>query len=129
MNRPTHFEIHAGDPERAIKFYTAVFGWTFQKWGGGQMPYWLITTGADEPGINGGMIPRQGAAPAEGQPVNAYPTTIKVASVDAAVGAITANGGTIALPKMPIPAMGWLAYGKDTEGNIFGVMQEDPGAK
>jgi len=46
-----------------------------------------------------------------------------------AVTAITANGGSIALPKMPIPAMGWLAYGKDTEGNIFGVMQDDPTAK
>jgi len=30
---------------------------------------------------------------------------------------------------MPIPAMGWLAYAKDTEGNIFGVMQDDPAAK
>jgi predicted enzyme related to lactoylglutathione lyase len=128
MNRPTHFEIHAGEPERAIKFYQAVFGWQFQKWDG-PMPYWLITTGKDAPGINGGMVPRMGPAPAEGQAVNAYPTTVKVASVDAAVTAIIANGGTIALPKMPIPAMGWLAYGKDTEGNIFGVMQDDPAAK
>jgi predicted enzyme related to lactoylglutathione lyase len=128
MNRPTHFEIHAGDPERAIKFYQAVFGWQFQKWDG-SMPYWLITTGSDAPGINGGMVPRMGPAPADGQAVNAYPTSIKVASCDAAVAAITANGGTIALPKMPIPAMGWLAYGKDTEGNIFGVMQDDPAAK
>jgi hypothetical protein len=128
MNRPTHFEIHAGDPERAIKFYTAVFGWKFQKWDG-PMPYWLITTGSDAPGINGGMVPRMGVAPAEGQAVNAYPTTMKVASVDVALAAITANGGTIALPKMPIPAMGWLGYGKDTEGNIFGVMQDDPAAK
>ena len=38
-------------------------------------------------------------------------------------------GGTIALPKMPIPGMGWLAYCKDTEGNIFGMMQSDPNAK
>jgi predicted enzyme related to lactoylglutathione lyase len=128
MNRPTHFEIHAGDPERAIRFYQAVFGWKFQKWDG-PMPYWLITTGSDSPGINGGMVPRMGPAPADGQAVNAYPTTVKVASVDAAVTAITANGGTIAVPKMPIPAMGWLAYGKDTEGNIFGVMQDDPTAK
>ena len=93
------------------------------------MPYWLITTGDAQPGINGGMVERKGAAPAEGQPVNAYPTTMKVASVDASVAAITANGGTIALPKMPIPGMGWLAYGKDLEGNIFGVMQDDPAAR
>jgi predicted enzyme related to lactoylglutathione lyase len=30
---------------------------------------------------------------------------------------------------MPIPGIGWLAYAKDTEGNIFGMMQNDPGAK
>jgi predicted enzyme related to lactoylglutathione lyase len=29
---------------------------------------------------------------------------------------------------MPIPGMGWLAYVKDTEGNIFGMMQSDPAA-
>ena len=40
-----------------------------------------------------------------------------------------ASGGTIALPKMPIPGVGWLAYLKDTEGNIFGMMQPDPSAK
>ena len=128
MNRPTHFELHADNPERAIAFYTAVFGWHFQKWDG-PVPYWLITTGTEAPGINGGMVPRRGAAPTEGQAVNAYTVTTKVASVDASVAAIVANGGTIALPKMPIPAMGWLAYAKDTEGNIFGVMQDDPAAR
>src|SRR5437764_12620155 len=60
MPRPIHFEIPADNPERLIAFYTAVFGWSFQKWEGGGMPYWLITTGADpEPGINGGLLPRQ----------------------------------------------------------------------
>ena len=28
MPRPIHFEIHADDPQRAIAFYTGVFGWT-----------------------------------------------------------------------------------------------------
>jgi len=26
---------------------------------------------------------------------------------------------------MAVPHVGWLAYAKDTEGNIFGVMQSD----
>jgi uncharacterized protein len=60
MPRVVHFEIHAVDPERAISFYKKMFSWTFQKWEG-PMPYWLITTGNDnEPGINGGLLPRQG---------------------------------------------------------------------
>jgi len=60
--------------------------------------------------------------------VNAYACTVDVASVDAALKTIAELGGTIALPKMAIPGVGWLAYGKDTEGNIFGVMQADPSA-
>jgi len=31
MPHPIHFEIHAADPRRAIRFYT-LFGWTFTKW-------------------------------------------------------------------------------------------------
>jgi hypothetical protein len=30
---------------------------------------------------------------------------------------------------MPVPGVGWLAYCKDTEGNIFGMMQADKSAK
>ena len=127
MNRPTNFEIHAENPDRAAAFYTAVFGWTFQKWDG-PMPYWFVRTG-EGPGIDGGMVKRMGPAPVEGQAVSSFVNSIKVPSCDAAIAAVTANGGTIALPKMPIPAMGWLAYAKDTEGNIFGVMQDDPAAK
>ena len=37
--------------------------------------------------------------------------------------------GTLALPKMAVPGVGWLAYVKDTEGNILGMMQRDPNAK
>ncbi len=29
MGRPLHFEIHAGDVERAKAFYGGVFGWEF----------------------------------------------------------------------------------------------------
>jgi predicted enzyme related to lactoylglutathione lyase len=129
MPRVIHFEIHAGDPERAIKFYQTLFGWTFQKWEG-PMPYWLVTTGPDnQPGINGGLLPRQGPAPLDNQAVISYVCTIDVESLDASIGSVEANGGGIALPKMPVPGIGWLAYCKDTEGNIFGMMQSDPNAK
>ena len=36
MNSPAYFEIQADDPERAIGFYTAVFGWGFTKVGSGR---------------------------------------------------------------------------------------------
>ena len=31
-------------------------------------------------------------------------------------------------PKMTIPKVGYIAYLQDTEGNIFGIFQEDPSA-
>jgi predicted enzyme related to lactoylglutathione lyase len=127
MPRVVHFEIHADDPERAIRFYRDLFAWEITKWDGPQ-DYWLIRTGPDgQPGINGGMIRRQGSV--DGQAVIAYVCTIDVPSVDDFVRAIPAHGGSIALPKMAIPGIGWLAYGKDPEGNVFGFMQRDAAAK
>lgn len=129
MPRPIHFEIQAADPARAIAFYEAVFSWSFHKWDG-PMPYWMVTTGPDgTPGINGGLHPRMGPAPTEGQAVIAFVCTVGVDSVDDYVAKVEQAGGKICVPKMPIPGIGWLAYGNDTEGNIFGMMQEDPSAK
>jgi predicted enzyme related to lactoylglutathione lyase len=129
MPRVVHFEIHADNPERAIAFYQGIFGWTFQKWDG-PMDYWLIVTGSDEErGINGGMIRRMGPPPVEMQAVNAYCCTVQVPAIDEYVAKITAAGGPIVVPKMPIPGIGWLAYFKDTEGNIVGVMEPDLAAK
>jgi len=126
MARVTHFEVHAEDPERAIAFYTAVLDWEFHKWDG-PMPYWLIKTGPDsELGIDGGMVQRQGVI--DGQAVIAYVCTVSVTNLDTTLAKVLESGGTLALPKMPVPGVGWLAYAKDTEGNIFGMMQTDPSA-
>lgn len=126
MPRVIHFEVHAENPERAIQFYSGTLGWEFTKWDG-PAPYWLIKTGPDsQPGINGGLVPRRGVI--DGQAVIAYVCTVDTPSVDDYVKKILAAGGSIALPKMAIPGVGWLAYCKDTEGNIFGLMQADPKA-
>lgn len=125
-SRPVHFEIHADDPTRAAKFYAELFGWQFTLWAGAD--YWAITTGPDaEPGINGGLLKRKGAH--TGDRIVAFICTIKVDDVDAVIAKAADLGGKIALPKMPIPGVGWLAYCKDTEENVFGVMSEDPSAK
>lgn len=132
MSRLVHFEVHADEPERAIKFYSAVFGWEFKKWETpGEFPdYWLIMTGDKEtPGIDGGLMKRQGPPPQDGQALNAFPCTMDVKNLDEQLQKVEANGGKITVPKMPVPTVGWLAYCKDTEGNIFGLMQSDEAAK
>jgi predicted enzyme related to lactoylglutathione lyase len=127
MSRVIHFEIHAGDPDRAVKFYETLFGWTFQKWEG-PMDYWLVTTGPDsQPGINGGLLRRQGEI--DGQAVIAYVCTVDVENIDAAITRAQSLGSQIVVPKMPVPGVGWLVYCKDTEGNILGMMQASPEAK
>ncbi len=130
MSRVVHFEIHAENPERAVTFYTALFGWEFTKWDG-PMPYWLIKTGPDSArGINGGMVPRHPQHPAVGNdPVIAYVCTVDVDNLDKSFARALELGAVVALPKMPIPGIGWLAYIKDTESNVLGMMQADPTAK
>jgi len=117
-----HFEIPAQNPETLIAFYQTVFGWKAQKWDG-PMPYWMITTGAnEEPGINGGILPQQ-------YPNQPCVNTVGVANVDESIATVQANGGQIALPKMAVPGVGWLAYCTDPEGHLFGMMQPDTAAK
>src|SRR5262245_3265291 len=103
MTRVVHFEIHAEQPERAVKFYTTIFGWEISKWDG-PMEYWLIKTGPDgQRGIDGGLVRRQRTI--DGQAVIAYVCTIDVPSVVDYLKEITAHGGSIALPMMPIPGV------------------------
>jgi predicted enzyme related to lactoylglutathione lyase len=126
MARVVHFEIHAEDPQRAARFYERAFGWRAEHIAA--LDYWLLMTG-EGPGIDGGMVRRRGPAPSEGQPVNAFVCTLGVDDLDAAMKAGLDGGGTLALARMAIPGVGYVAYLKDTEGNIFGLHQADPAAK
>lgn len=121
MARVTHFEINADEPERAVSFYQDVFGWEIQKWEG-PVDYWLITTGReDEPGIDGALMKRT-------DPTAATWNTVEVDSVDDHVSKVEASGGSVVVPKMAIPGVGYQAYCRDTEGNVFGIHQSDPAA-
>ncbi|MGC4054494.1 MAG: VOC family protein [Paludibaculum sp.] len=118
MARPVHFEIPADNTERAIAFYEKLFGWKFSLWPG-PMQYWLITTGpAEERGIDGGMMQRM-------HPGQGVVNTVDVKDLDASIATAVAGGGELTVPRMAIPGVGWLAYCKDPEGNLFGMMQAD----
>ncbi len=123
MPRVVHFEYYVDDPERALKFYSDVFGWSSNKWDGPQ-EYWLVSTGDEsQPGINGGFMRRPENAPATGANI------IDVPSVDEYTEKIVNNGGSVLMPKMSIKGIGYAAYFRDTEGNVFGVMEEDSSAQ
>jgi uncharacterized protein len=117
MLRPVHFEIPVDDPEKNIAFFERVFGWKVQKWEG-PIEYYTISTGDSEPGIDGGLMKRMHP----GQPIV---NTVAVPSVDEYTAKITEAGGEIVVPKMAIPGIGWLAYFKDPDGNIHGIMEDN----
>ena len=128
MSRVIHFEIQATQPTELIAFYETMFGWKFNAWG--DYPYWLIETGpAEAPGINGGLLQRHGPAAPPGQGVNAFVCTVDVPDVDDAVARAEAAGAVLAVPKMAIAGTGWLAYIKDPDGNLLGMMQSNQAAK
>lgn len=126
MSRVVHFEIQASQPQTLIDIYSGLFGWSFTKWEG-PAKHWLIETGpSDTPGINGGLLPRPGSAPmAEMQPANAFVCKVVITSREKSLSQSIALGVTVVLPKMPIQGVGWLAYVKDPDGHIFGLMQHD----
>lgn len=130
MSRVVHFEIHAQNMDAMEKFYADVFGWKFTRMGEDMGNYRVIVTGEESTpqagSINGGMTLRKGDLPKPGDAVNAYVCIIGVDDIDATIGKLEAAGGTLALAKMDVPMVGLLAYYKDPEGNIFGILQPSP---
>ncbi len=120
MSRVVHFELAVDDVQRAIDFYSQVFGWKFQKWDG-PMEYWLVSTGDPaQAGIDGAIYPRQ-----EGMVWN---NVIGVTDIDAAIQKVVDHGGKVIIEKDYIAGVGYFAQVKDSEGNGFGLMQDETGA-
>jgi uncharacterized protein len=117
MARPTHFEIPVDDPERAERFYGAIFGWKFQRFDGAPSYYGMATTGEENPGINGALFQRSD--------IRETSLTMSVGSIEDTLREVEKHGGSVVQGKTPIPSMGWYATCKDSEGNVFGLFTED----
>ena len=120
-DRVVHFEIPYDDAGRAREFYGAAFGWEAM-----ELPdqsYTIVTTGPSgdagptEPGfINGGLFRRR-----EG--FTGPNVVIGVDSVDAALAAVAAAGGTTVSERSAVGDMGFTGYFTDTEGNLVGLWE------
>ena len=110
-----HFEFMASDREKAKKFYGSVFDWEFQSWDG-PMQYELIRTGTAP---EGGLMekPEQTPAPA----MNIY---FLVDSVEETLKKAELAGGTVTLPKMEVPTIGFCGMFLDPDGISVGVFEE-----
>ncbi|HXW12287.1 MAG TPA: VOC family protein [Nitrososphaeraceae archaeon] len=122
MPRISYLDFSADDPDRAVNFYSKVFGWQINKWEGPK-EYWEIKTGEpNEPGIDGGLSKRER--------IGDWTTPfINVPAIDQYIDKIESNGGKIIQPKTSIPSIGYTLLVKDTESNTIGLFEENKEAK
>ena len=120
-----YFEIQADNLQRALKFYSTVFAWTFEEVKGLPVAYWSIETG----GSRGGLLQRPAKTPPPQSGTNAFVCSLEVEDFDATGRTIEKAGGVIALPKFAVPNKCWQGYFVDPEGNTFGIFEVDENAK
>lgn len=122
MPRISYLDFSADDIERAVNFYSKVFGWQINKWDG-PLQYWEIKTGeSNELGIDGGLSKRERI----GQWITPF---INVSSVDQYVDKIESGNGKIFQPKTAISKIGYTLLFKDTESNTIGLFEQNREAK
>jgi predicted enzyme related to lactoylglutathione lyase len=122
-----HFEIPADDLDRAGAFYRDLFGWDIIAWGANRDIHMVKTVPTDErgaparPGVNGMLIKRQ-------NPHHPFSNYVHVESVDEYLKKAESLGGQVAMPRTPVPGMGYFAFVKDTEGNVIGLWEVNAAA-
>jgi predicted enzyme related to lactoylglutathione lyase len=116
-----HFAINADDTARARSFYEGVFGWRFDPWG---PPDFYQVKNAGH-GLLGALQGRRELVP--GVRMAGFENSFGVEDLKATIAAIEASGGKIVMPPYRIEGVGELIYFEDTEGNLVGAMQYDPG--
>jgi predicted enzyme related to lactoylglutathione lyase len=118
MSSIVHFDVPAENTERAKKFYSALLGWKFETFP--DMQYNLITTTNLDgtPGVGGGMGKRM-------EPSQRMMNYFGVPSLDIAMKQVKSLGGKVMSEKMAVPGMGFLVSCMDTEGNAFGLWEEN----
>jgi predicted enzyme related to lactoylglutathione lyase len=114
--RVIHFEITADDPGRAAAFYRDTFGWTVTKWDG-PVDYWLIDSGGGL-GIDGAIMGR-------GHDQAVINTVQVEGSLEDAIARVRKSNGTQIDDIHTIPGVGRVTYVRDTEGNVFGMLEPD----
>ena len=117
MSAIVYFEIFCDQVERARKFYAELFGWKVESISGTK--YCNITT---QEGAAGGLTHRF-------NPLQKIINYFGVPSVREACSRVEALGGRVLVPRMAVSKAGYYALCMDTEGNIFGLWEEDPEAK
>jgi uncharacterized protein len=106
-------QLNTNDPERAIEFYSGLFGWSFDKQpdDGSGIAYWGISVGGR---LNAGMMLLPDDAPAPPH----WLVYFGIDDIDAGAGKIGESGGTLLVPKTAVPG-GEIVVAQDPQGAVF----------
>lgn len=118
MNLIAHVEIPVANLERAMQFYSAVFGVTFGEIAdihGNRMAYFPFEAGHD--GASGALAEGQVYVPT----VNGAIVYLSVADIDDVLAKAEAQGSAILFPKTAIGDSAFVAEIADSEGNRIAV--------
>ena len=112
-----HVEIPAGDTQKSRDFWGGLFGWQFQAYEGSPTEYHMTQ-----------LSDTQGAAISGAEDDKRGPRVyFDVDDINAATARVKELGGD-AGEALPVPGMGWFSINKDSEGNEFGLWQNDESA-
>lgn len=115
------YELMSPDPDASARFYNAVIGWSIAIGASpqpGGMDYRMIVR--PDGGSAGGVMALSPQMLAQGASAS-WVAYLQVPDVDAAIAAITADGGRSLMPKMALP-VGEIAMVTDPCGAAFYVM-------
>jgi uncharacterized protein len=111
----THCAINADDVEASMRFYSALFGWTFEPWG----PPGFLRMQTE----SGQVVALQQRRDLGGVRMTGFECTIAVPDVDAIASAVGAHGGRVVMERTRIPDVGDLMFFADPSGNVAGAMR------
>lgn len=123
MPTVVHIDIATDDPQRGKKFYESLFDW--QMFGPPGMTDYFLFQSEDlkgNQGVGGGLGKR-------GEPSQRITVYVGVDDIDIYAGKVVELGGKVTMPRTTVPGWGYLANCIDTEGNAFGLWQEDSSAR
>src|SRR5688500_20166640 len=109
----THIETPADDPERARRFYSELFGWTFAPPVPGFEGYHMFTTPAGEARAGGAIGTRGEMAPER------LRTYVHVVSIEESLARVEELGGTVVEGRSDVQGRGGHAVHRDPAGDAL----------
>lgn len=118
-NPVVYFEIPVTDIDRAIKFYTSVFNFTFEKQVIDHNEMALFPFSEESMGVSGALAKGEIYKPTKDGVVIYF----KTESIEKTLKVATENGGQILYPKTSSGDLGFVAEFEDSEGNRIALFQ------